>query len=107
MFGAHVAPLRRRGTAALSRLVLGIESSFDDTAVSLVDSGRRILASTIKSQDEVHAPFGGVQPKLAAQTHASTLPLVLRQYAFSLRLHVIFTRVEKSAGESQCDDERR
>ncbi len=54
-------------------LVLGIESSCDETAVALVDSDRRIVAQRIASQDEDHAPFGGVVPEIAARAHAERL----------------------------------
>jgi len=48
-------------------LVLGIESSCDETAAALVDGERRILAQRIASQDERHAPYGGVVPEIAAR----------------------------------------
>ncbi len=54
-------------------LVLGIESSCDETAVALVDSERHIVAQRIASQDEDHAPFGGVVPEIAARAHAERL----------------------------------
>ncbi|MBL43329.1 MAG: tRNA (adenosine(37)-N6)-threonylcarbamoyltransferase complex transferase subunit TsaD [Sphingomonadaceae bacterium] len=54
-------------------LVLGIESSCDETAVALVDSKRRIVAQRIASQDAEHAPFGGVVPEIAARAHAERL----------------------------------
>ncbi|MEC7624324.1 MAG: tRNA (adenosine(37)-N6)-threonylcarbamoyltransferase complex transferase subunit TsaD, partial [Pseudomonadota bacterium] len=54
-------------------LVLGIESSCDETAVALVDSERRIVAQRIASQDAEHAPFGGVVPEIAARAHAERL----------------------------------
>ena len=54
-------------------LVLGIESSCDETAVALVASDRRIVAQRIASQDEAHAPFGGVVPEIAARAHAERL----------------------------------
>ena len=58
-------------------LVLGIESSCDETAAALVDGERRILAQRIASQDERHAPFGGVVPEIAARAHAELLaPLI-------------------------------
>jgi N6-L-threonylcarbamoyladenine synthase len=65
------------------RTVLGIESSCDETAAALVtldDSGdRRILAQAIASQDEDHAPYGGVVPEIAARAHAERLaPLIER-----------------------------
>lgn len=54
-------------------LVLGIESSCDETAVALVTSDRRIVAQRIASQDEAHAPYGGVVPEIAARAHAERL----------------------------------
>ncbi len=58
-------------------IVLGIESSCDETAAALVDSDRRILAQRIASQDEEHRPYGGVVPEIAARAHAERLtPLI-------------------------------
>ncbi len=54
-------------------LVLGIESSCDETAAALVDGERRIVAQRIASQDEEHAPYGGVVPEIAARAHAERL----------------------------------
>ena len=59
------------------RLILGIESSCDETAAAIVDSDRRILAQRIASQDEAHRPYGGVVPEIAARAHAEKLaPLI-------------------------------
>lgn len=55
------------------RLVLGIESSCDETAVAIVADDRRVLAERIASQEEAHRPFGGVVPELAARAHAERL----------------------------------
>lgn len=54
-------------------IVLGIESSCDETAVALVSDDRTILAQRIASQDEAHAPYGGVVPEIAARAHADRL----------------------------------
>lgn len=54
-------------------LVLGIESSCDETAVALVTADRRILAQRIASQDDAHAPYGGVVPEIAARAHVERL----------------------------------
>jgi N6-L-threonylcarbamoyladenine synthase len=54
-------------------LVLGIESSCDETAAALVTTDRRIVAQRIASQDEAHAPFGGVVPEIAARAHVERL----------------------------------
>ncbi|WAT17777.1 tRNA (adenosine(37)-N6)-threonylcarbamoyltransferase complex transferase subunit TsaD [Aurantiacibacter sp. MUD11] len=58
-------------------LVLGIESSCDETAAALVTGEREILAQAIASQEKEHAPYGGVVPEIAARAHAERLaPLV-------------------------------
>ncbi|KLE34987.1 tRNA (adenosine(37)-N6)-threonylcarbamoyltransferase complex transferase subunit TsaD [Aurantiacibacter luteus] len=60
-------------------LVLGIESSCDETAAALVTDGRVILAQAIASQEAEHAPYGGVVPEIAARAHAERLaPLIAR-----------------------------
>jgi len=60
-------------------LVLGIESSCDETAAALVTHDRRILAQCIASQEEEHAPYGGVVPEIAARAHAQRLtPLIAK-----------------------------
>lgn len=55
------------------RLVLGIETSCDETAVALVEGGRRILAAKVVSQIDIHRKFGGVVPEVAARQHLETL----------------------------------
>ncbi|MFM6950313.1 MAG: tRNA (adenosine(37)-N6)-threonylcarbamoyltransferase complex transferase subunit TsaD [Novosphingobium sp.] len=58
-------------------VVLGIESSCDETAAALVDGERRIVAQRIASQDEAHRPYGGVVPEIAARAHAERIaPMV-------------------------------
>ncbi|MBV8971150.1 MAG: tRNA (adenosine(37)-N6)-threonylcarbamoyltransferase complex transferase subunit TsaD [Sphingomonadaceae bacterium] len=54
-------------------LILGIESSCDETAVALVRDDRTIVAQRIASQDATHRPFGGVVPELAARDHVEGL----------------------------------
>lgn len=50
--------------------ILGIESSCDETAASVVEDGRTLLSNTIHSQIELHVPFGGVVPELASRNHS-------------------------------------
>ncbi len=73
-------------------IVLGIESSCDETAAALVTGDRRILAERVASQDDFHSPYGGVVPEIAARAHAD-------------RLAPMIERVLKDAGLSlaQCD----
>ena len=60
-------------------LVLGLESSCDDSAVALVSDDRQILAQAIVGQAEAHRPFGGVVPEIAARAHVDILPGLIRQ----------------------------
>ncbi|MEW4468867.1 tRNA (adenosine(37)-N6)-threonylcarbamoyltransferase complex transferase subunit TsaD [Parasphingorhabdus sp. JC815] len=58
-------------------IILGIESSCDETAAALVTSDRRILSHKLAGQEEAHAPFGGVVPEIAARAHAEIItPLI-------------------------------
>ncbi|MBT9543784.1 MAG: tRNA (adenosine(37)-N6)-threonylcarbamoyltransferase complex transferase subunit TsaD [Candidatus Sericytochromatia bacterium] len=54
-------------------IILGIESSCDETAIALVEDGTKILASEIRSQIEDHRVFGGVVPELASRCHVEAL----------------------------------
>ena len=58
-------------------LILGIESSCDDTAAAVWENRNTLLASVLSSQDAVHRPFGGVVPELASRRHLeSVYPVV-------------------------------
>lgn len=58
-------------------LILGIESSCDETAAALVTSDRRILAHKLAGQEAAHRPYGGVVPEIAARAHVEVIgPLV-------------------------------
>ncbi len=56
------------------RLVLGIESSCDETASAVLDENGRVLAESVLSQESDHAPYGGVVPEIAARAHLAFLP---------------------------------
>jgi N6-L-threonylcarbamoyladenine synthase len=58
-------------------LVLGVETSCDDTAAAVLRDGHTILANIVSSQDQVHGRYGGVVPELASRQHIkSVLPIV-------------------------------
>ena len=58
-------------------IILGIESSCDETAAAVVTSDREILAHKLAGQEAEHAPYGGVVPEIAARAHAeSVTPLI-------------------------------
>jgi N6-L-threonylcarbamoyladenine synthase len=60
-------------------LILGIESSCDETAAAVVAGGRRILSSVVASQIEVHRKYGGVVPELASREHLRQIVPVVRE----------------------------
>jgi N6-L-threonylcarbamoyladenine synthase len=60
-------------------LILGIESSCDDLAAAVVRDGTEVLASVVHSQDEVHAPYGGVVPELASRDHVRHVHATVRR----------------------------
>ncbi|MBY6004018.1 tRNA (adenosine(37)-N6)-threonylcarbamoyltransferase complex transferase subunit TsaD [Salipiger bermudensis] len=59
-------------------IILGLESSCDDTAAAVL-RGRKILSSVVMGQTELHAAFGGVVPEIAARAHAEKLDLAVEQ----------------------------
>src|ERR1035438_2701790 len=61
-----------------SGLILGIESSCDETAAAVVRRGTEILSNTVASQIAVHSPYGGVVPELASREHLRNLLPVVR-----------------------------
>ena len=64
-------------------LVLGIESSCDETAAAVVRDGREILSSVIASQMELHSPWGGVVPEIASREHLQKIEPIVQQALLS------------------------
>ena len=60
-------------------LILGLESSCDDSAVALVTSDRQILAQAVVGQNAAHQPYGGVVPEIAARAHVEILPELIQR----------------------------
>ena len=61
-------------------LILGIESSCDDTGVALVQDGKKIIHNTLISQTEIHSTFGGIVPEVAARQHIIALGNIIKEY---------------------------
>jgi N6-L-threonylcarbamoyladenine synthase len=59
-------------------MILGLETSCDETAAALVTDEGRIVANVVSSQAELHAPFGGVVPEIASRHHLENVIPVLR-----------------------------
>ena len=60
-------------------LILGIETSCDETSAAVVEDGRRILSNVVSSQVAQHAQFGGVVPEIASRQHLLNLSPVVQQ----------------------------
>ena len=60
-------------------LILGLESSCDDSAVALVTGDRQILAQAVVGQNSAHQPYGGVVPEIAARAHVEILPALIER----------------------------
>src|SRR3954468_17352096 len=60
-------------------LVLGVETSCDETAAAVVEDGRHVRASVVASQIATHAPYGGVVPEVASRQHVATIVPVLQR----------------------------
>ena len=72
--------------------VLGIETSCDDTAASVL-RGSTILSNVVSSQDEIHGPYGGVVPELASRQHMRQILPIIDQ-----ALHIARVRIEQLDG---------
>jgi N6-L-threonylcarbamoyladenine synthase len=71
-------------------MILGIETSCDETAAALVTADGEVRASVVASQAELHAPYGGVVPEIASRRHLELLGPVVRE---------AFSRAEVSLGD--------
>ena len=60
-------------------LVLGIESSCDETAAAIVQGGVKVLANEVASQIDLHSRYGGVVPEVASRQHLESLPLLVKE----------------------------
>ncbi|HKC01789.1 MAG TPA: tRNA (adenosine(37)-N6)-threonylcarbamoyltransferase complex transferase subunit TsaD, partial [Sphingomicrobium sp.] len=69
-------------------IILGLESSCDDSAAALVTGDRQILAQAVVGQTAAHQPFGGVVPEIAARAHVEILPGLIRRVLDDAKLSV-------------------
>ena len=69
-------------------LILGLESSCDDSAAALVTADRRILAQAVVGQSAAHQPYGGVVPEIAARAHVEILPGLIRDVLREAQLSI-------------------
>src|SRR5687767_3602187 len=62
-----------------SELILGIETSCDETGAAVVESGQRVRANVIASQHELHGEYKGVVPEIASRAHAERILPIVRE----------------------------
>ena len=60
-------------------ICLGIESSCDETAVAIIQDGRKVLANVVSTQIPIHKKFGGVVPEIASRKHLTNIAFVVKQ----------------------------
>lgn len=60
-------------------IILGIESSCDETAAAVVEDGRKLLSNVVQTQIDIHAQYGGVVPEVAARSHIEVINPVINQ----------------------------
>ncbi len=63
----------------MSELILGIETSCDETAAAVVGDGRDVLSNVVSSQIDIHARYGGVVPEIASRAHVEMMTPVIAQ----------------------------
>ena len=69
-------------------LILGLESSCDDSAAALVTADRQILAQAVVGQTQAHQPYGGVVPEIAARAHVEILPSLIERVLGEAKLAI-------------------
>ncbi|WP_200760958.1 tRNA (adenosine(37)-N6)-threonylcarbamoyltransferase complex transferase subunit TsaD [Effusibacillus dendaii] len=70
---------RNDRAARVTPLILGIETSCDETSAAVVKGGRQILSNVVSSQVEIHQQFGGVVPEVASRRHVENITCVIEQ----------------------------
>ena len=60
-------------------IILGIESSCDETGIAIVKNGREILSNVVSSQIDIHTKFGGVVPEVASRNHIACINNIFNQ----------------------------
>jgi N6-L-threonylcarbamoyladenine synthase len=69
-------------------VILGLESSCDDSAAALVTGDRRVLAQSVVGQNSAHQPYGGVVPEIAARAHVEILPGLIEKVLSDAKMSV-------------------
>ena len=59
-------------------IILGIESSCDETSIAVVKNGREVLSNVIHSQIKIHEEYGGVVPEIASRCHTEVMNQIMK-----------------------------
>jgi len=78
-------------------LILGIDTSCDDTSASVVENGRKIISNIISNQSEIHKKYGGIVPELASRRHIEMIWPVVNE-----ALKIASVRLEDLSGVAVC-----
>ena len=79
-----------------STVVLGIETSCDETAASVVMGGSDVLSSVVSTSIEQHVPFGGVVPEIASRAHVELIVPVIAQAIEEAKSHPLFVGISET-----------
>ena len=71
------------------KIILGIETSCDETAAAVVDSGTKIISNIVASQASLHATFGGIVPEVASRQHILATVSYTHLRAHETSLHLV------------------
>src|SRR5205085_1838765 len=82
-------------------LILGVETSCDETAAAIVEDGRRVRANVVASQIATHALYGGVVPEVASRQHVATIVPVIERAVADAGL--TFDALDAIAGATRRD----
>ena len=69
-------------------IILGIDTSCDDTSAAIVEDGHRVLSNIVNSQINLHHPYGGVVPELASREHIRNIVPVVKEALFKAKLDI-------------------
>ncbi|MDD4288459.1 MAG: tRNA (adenosine(37)-N6)-threonylcarbamoyltransferase complex transferase subunit TsaD, partial [Atribacterota bacterium] len=62
-----------------NKIILGIETSCDETSVAIVENGKKVLSNIVSSQIEIHKKYGGVVPEIASRQHMKHILISLSE----------------------------
>ena len=74
-------------------VILGIESSCDETSIAILKDGKEILSNKISSQIEIHKEYGGVVPEIASRQHIKNIAAILDEALEEAKIRVAIMRI--------------